>query len=243
MSKPIIDFQHLLTGYFRDLVLATAYLEIGSRTIAGTSENASVQLTIASDVVTEPMYLRELLPHSARVGLGIAELFQSKAMAAWADLLNALFENFVALHMEGKRQFPKFKRRTTKLDFSSPKNFKDQVREGLVTDFAFKNYRDRIQTITDVLSSDDRQLAVIRKHVAIRNATQHHGGQVYEEMLKELGIETVELLNHASNPMALSLGQRIALYVPELDRLKKAFFLVTNQWREQLGKSADGSNT
>lgn len=237
MATHIDDFQRLLTGYFRELVLATAYLEIGRQSIMQSPPNASVALTLAEGVTTEPMFLRELLPHSASVSLGVAELFQTKTIAAWADLLNALFEHFVGLHIEGKRQFAVFKRRTTRLDFSSSEDVTSQVRRGLVADFAFGKYADRIQMITRVLVPDERvirELAVVRKHVAIRNATQHHAGKLYEEMLRELGTTTIDALDHAGNTLTLSVGQSIALYVPELDLLKSALFVITNQWKEQL---------
>ena len=59
MSAPIDSFQKLLTGYFRELVLATAYLEIGQQAIKQSSPSAAVALTLADGVTTEPMFLRE----------------------------------------------------------------------------------------------------------------------------------------------------------------------------------------
>ena len=237
MSAPIDQFQTLLTRYFRDLVLATAYLEIGHRTILQSPPQASVTLTLAPDLTTEPMSLQELLPHSSSVSLGTAELFQTKSMAAWSDLLNTLFEHFVELHMGGKRLFPEIKKRGTRLDFSSAVEPLLQVRQGLVADFAFGKYVDRIQTISRILVPDhhvDQELRTIRKHVAIRNATQHHAGTVYEDMLKDLGSASIEVFDRDGRPLTLTVGQSIALYVPELDRLKSSLFVVTNHWRAQL---------
>ncbi len=237
MSAPINSFQKLLTGYFRELVLATAYLEIGQQAIKQSSPSASVALTLADGVSTEPMFLRELQAHSSSVTFGIAELFQTKAIAAWADLLNALFEQFVEMHISGKRQFTAFKKKTTRFDFSSSEDVVTQVRLGLVADFAFAKYADRIQTIGRVLVPNamlSQELSVVRKHVFIRNSTQHHAGQVYDEMLRELGTGSLELLNQAGHTISLNQGQSIELYVPELDRLKSSLFMITNEWRSQL---------
>src|SRR6266550_953856 len=112
------------------------------------------------------MYLHELLPHSSAVAHGASELFQSKAIAAWADLLNVLFEMFVTAHIEGKRRYPELKKRSTRLDFSSIDDINTQVRSGLVADFAFGKYADRIRAINRILNPGDElqvQLLVIKK--------------------------------------------------------------------------------
>lgn len=244
--KHIDNFQNLLTGYFRELVLATAYLEIGQHAVSQSRQDASVALTLSEGVTTEPMYLRELQPHSISVSLGIAELFQTKVIASWADLLNSLYEFFIEMHIEGTKLFPEFKTRTTRLDFSSPIDVVKQLRQGLVADFAFKKYSERISTIGKVLVANERisqELRVVRKHVVIRNATQHHAGRVYDEMLRELGVSAVDVLDHAGHVVSLGQDQSIALYVPELDCLKSALFIITNEWKEQLAAYTNGSNT
>jgi hypothetical protein len=183
------------------------------------------------------MALHELLPHSSAVNQGVSELFQSKAIAAWADLLNVLFERFVTAHIDGTRQFPELKKRSTRLDFSSTEDINSQVRIGLVADFAFGKYADRIQTINRILNPQgDHQpeLSVIKKHVAIRNSNQHHGGRIHDDMLKDLGASNIEVLDHAGTPKLLASGQAIELYVPELDRLKGALFRITNGWKAHL---------
>ncbi|MGI8482373.1 MAG: hypothetical protein ACR2MF_09975 [Chthoniobacterales bacterium] len=234
MSKCINEFQGLLTNYFRDLVLATAYLKIGDQSVAVAPTTASVSLTLAHDISTEPMYLHELLPHSSAVSHGVCELFQTKTIAAWGDLLNALFERFVTLHVEGAKQYPELKKRATRVDFSSAEDFTLQVRAGLVADFAFNKYLDRIQVINRVLNTEGTfqdELSIIRKHVAIRNAIQHHSGHIYSDMLKELGCNQLSVFDHSGAQLSLIVGESIKLFVPELDYLKSALFRVTNYWR------------
>lgn len=237
MQVVIDEFQNTLTACFRELVLATAYLQIGQQAIGQSPPTASVALTLAEGLTTEPMFLRELQPHSGAVILGVAELFQTKVVAAWADLLNGLFERFVIQHFDGQRNFPEFKKRTTKLDFSSTEDVVAQVRVGLVADFAFSKYSERIQTIVRTFTPNEaltQHLQLIRKHVLIRNATQHHAGRVYDEMLRELGARTIQVLNLQGRTKTLNSGELIELHVPELDQLKSSFFIVTNEWRSQL---------
>ncbi len=237
MQKVIDQFQTTLTSCFRELVLATAYLQIGQQALFRSPQDASVSLVLAEGLETEPMFLRELQPHSAAVAFGVAELFQTKVVAAWADLLNGLYEQFVNQHISGHRHFPAFKKRTTKLDFGSSEDVLTQVRAGLVADFAFSKYSERIQTVDRAFAPDEvraRHLQLIRKHVFIRNATQHHGGRIYEDMLRDLGAGSVQVLDANGRAKSLNLGESIELHVPELDHLKSSFFIVTNDWRRQL---------
>lgn len=237
MSQPIDVFQGLLARYFRELILATAYLELGTGLIKASPANASIALTLSPDITTEPMYLHELLPHSSAVAHGASELFQSKAIAAWADLLNLLFEMFVIAHIEGKTQYPELKKRNTRLDFTSIDDINTQIRLGLVADFAFGKYADRIKVINQILNPQGDfqvQLFVIKKHVAIRNANQHHGGRIYDDMLKDLGTDKLEIFDHVGNPKLLAAGQLVELFLPELDRLKSALFCFTNLWKARL---------
>lgn len=244
--EKVDEFQQLLTNHFRELILATAYLRIGEQSILRLPREASVSLTLADSVSTEPMSLHELLPHSTSVSLGIAELFQTKVIAAWADLLVELFEYFLQMHLDGKKVFPALKKRTTKVGFTDSMDLMEQVRVGLVADFAFGKYAERIKAIVDVLTASTRgvqALSVVRKHVLIRNATQHHGGKVYADMLRELSVKSLNVLNEDGRNVSLMEGQPINLYVPELDELKSALFIITNEWREQLATYSDGSNT
>lgn len=233
MANPITEFQGQLTAYFRQLTLATAYVEIGNGILAKGPGNASVALRLAHDVTTEPMGLGELLPHSNAVAGGIAELFQTKTIAAWSDLLNKLFNHFVTAHLDGIKTFPELKRRTTQIDFSKNSDADLQVREGLFADFTFEKYSDRIRVINRVLNPDglrEDELSIIKKHVLIRNSIQHHASGVYPEMLKELGSNQIIVLDREGNATTLALGQFIQLFVPELDNLKGALYRITNTW-------------
>ena len=233
MATPVKEFQGQIATYFRQLTLATAYLEIGSGQLAKAPGNASVALKLADDVTTEPMQLGELLPHSNAVAVGIAELFQTKTIAAWSDLLNKLFAHFVTAHLDGIKSFPELKSRSTRIDFSVNSDIDSQIREGLVADFAFEKYSDRVKVVNRVLNPKgvhEDELSIVKKHVLVRNSIQHHGSSVYTDMLKELGSNHIVLLDREGKATNLSVGEPIQLFVPELDHLKGALFRVTNTW-------------
>jgi hypothetical protein len=237
MATPIHDFQAQIATHFRQLTLATAYLEIGSQYLVKAPPTASVALKLAHDVTTEPMRLSELLPHSSAVVEGVSELFQMKAVAAWSDLLNHLFAQFISAHLDGTKSFPELKKRTTRIDFSVNSDIGSQVREGLLADFAFEKYADRFRVVNRILnpkSLREDELSTIKKHVLIRNALQHHGSCVYAEMLKELGSSHIEVLDRDGKNTTLAVSDPIRLFVPELDQLKGALFRVTNTWSTHL---------
>ncbi len=62
MISHIDNFQGKISTLFQQLILSTAYLLIGRQSVVGAPMDASVALTIAPDVTTEPISLRELLP-------------------------------------------------------------------------------------------------------------------------------------------------------------------------------------
>lgn len=245
MSEVIRKFQLLITHSFRELVLASAYLKIGHGVALNASPDASTSLVVGLGVTTEPIRLRELLIYNNEVAFGIAELFQSKAIAAWADLLNDMFAFFAEQHISGARPVAALKRRSAKLDFSSEIGIQQQLINALVNHFAFDRYADRIKTIQAVIpvAGIEHDLELIRRHVLIRHANQHHGGEVYSDLLKELGAQDLKTLDGDANEAAYAQGQRIRLHVPELNRLKSALFVVSNAWRAELATLSDGSNS
>ena len=238
MKKSIDRFQGAVSGHFRQLILAVAYLNIGATVINRSPADASVELSLGKDIKTEPFYLRELLLHSRSVEEGILELHQNKMIAAWSDLLNDLFSSLVNLHFDGVRKFDELKKRTVRLDFASGTEMHEQIRATLIADFAFQRYSDRVKITDDILNPNSRhstELSTIKKHVFIRNAIQHHASRVYRDMLKELGCSRLAVLDGNADERGLDVNEQIILTVPELDAIKRALFLVSNEWRKSCG--------
>jgi hypothetical protein len=237
--KTVIDrFQGAVSDSFRQLILAIAYLNIGTSVINTSPGNASVELRLDKDIKTEPFYLKELLIHSGTVEQGVLELCQNKMVAAWSDLLGDLFSCFVDMHFSGIRKFRELKKRTVRLDFSLESDLNQQIRVALAADFAFQRYAERLKIIDGLLNPDCKHLAeltTIKKHVFIRNAVQHHAGKVYGDMLRELGCSRLTLLDGNADIRELDVDDFILLSVPELDTLKRGIYLLSNEWRKHCG--------
>jgi hypothetical protein len=245
MITAIDKFQGAVSDYFRQLTLSVAYLNIGDRVINSSPDNASVELSLAKDIKTEPYYLKELLLHNLYVEEGILEHHQNKMISAWSDLLNEIFSSLVGLHFSSVRNFHELKKRTVQLDFSSETELNEQIMTKLVVDFTFQRYSERVKIIDDVLNSDGKhkpELSTIKKHVLIRNAVQHHGSKVYRDMLKELGCARLEVLDRNADEKFLDVSEQIILAVPELDAIKRALFRVSNEWRKNSGEDSNGGN-
>lgn len=234
MVNTIHDFQGRLSDYSRQLTLGIAYLKIGSIVVTNSSPDASVQLLLDKDIRTESMYLRDLLVNSPSVEQGILELYQNKFVAAWSDLLNDLYAHSIRMHFEGVRQFTELKKRAPKIDFSSSSQLQDQIRMSLIADFGFDKYIERVKLLNTILNPKNRctdELTVIKKHVFIRNAVQHHTSLIYNDMLRELGISSLQVMDVNADQITLMSGDLIRMAIPELDLLKRALFLVSNEWR------------
>ena len=237
--KQFLDaFQGQIASNFRELILAIAYLNIGGRLLSGTNPDASVELFLDEDIRTEPLHVRELIPHTNSVAEGVLEHYQSKMVAAWSDLLAVLFAEFVRLHVAGTRHYREIGKRKTQVDFSDTTDMRVQIEQGLVAEFSFESYGKRVRTVNGVLNSEGKhaaELSIVKKHVLIRNAVQHHSSKVYAHMLRELGSADVTVLDGNAKQKTFGLNTRIALSIPELDLLKRSLFRLSNEWRAHCG--------
>lgn len=234
MITAIDAFQGRIAAHFRELILAMAYLKVGGPALANANANDVVDVLLDEDIRSEPIKVSELLPHAEGVSAGILELYQSKMVATWADLLVELFGHFVRRHFDGIHPYPELKRRSARLDFADNTALRLQVERTLIGEFSFEPYGDRVRTVDVVLNPEHKHsdlLGVVRLHVHIRNAIQHHGGRVHPQMLKDVGASEVSLLNAAAHPMAFAANKQLLLSVPEIDTLKRAFFRLSNEWR------------
>ena len=114
----------------------------------------------------------------------------------------------------------------------------EQIRTALIADFAFQRYADRLKIVNELLNPDGKhsaELSTIKKHVFVRNAVQHHASRVYRDMLKELGCPRLAVLSGDADQRELDVDDLLLLSVPELDALKRAVYLVSNEWRKHCG--------
>ncbi len=133
---------------------------------------------------------------------------------------------------------PELKQWTARIDFSVNADMKVQVRDGLINDFRFQPYSERIRVLVHILHQRDvhaEELSIVKKHVLIRNSIQHHGSCVYPDMLKNIGSQHLRILDDSAVEKNLKANDKIVLSVPELDHVKGALFRITSAWRNIVG--------
>ncbi|EGR2734309.1 hypothetical protein HYO53_22030 [Vibrio parahaemolyticus] len=234
MEKIIDTFQKKINDNFSEFTLATSCAEAGLNLISQSSSDSTVSLYLGDDLYTEPVQFVELLDISSDFISNTVSLYQNMMVAAWSDLLDDLFNYYLDLHFSGKFSFSSLKKQNIKIDFVSGIHFESQIKDSLKRDFAFKNYNDKIKLIVETLgqnSTNTAELNVIRKHVLIRNAVQHHNGVAYSDMFKLLGSTSMEVMDRYGKPQIVSSGEKILISVPEFDLLKRSLQLVTQIWR------------
>ncbi|WP_125920059.1 hypothetical protein [Pseudomonas sp. p99-361] len=229
MKEVIYNFQDDLGGLFRELILGLAAHEIGIGFMRG-SPNNHVSVQLAHGAVSEPVSITALIEKEATVRRGAVELFQNKAIARWSDLLSALYREAVGKHLRRERNFSALKSVRVKYDFGSAIDLVSQIQDSIGHDFDFSDYKTRAAAVKDIFGFEEvgGELAMIKKHVEIRNAIQHHGGRVHEGALRILGLGALDVVNENGDRVKLSLGDSIDISVMEVDLLKSALYVVSN---------------
>ena len=229
MQDYVRDFQQRLNGLFREYILGIAAHELGMRHLVN-KPTMFVSIPLSGDTFSEPIYVRELVEKQSAVQRGVAELFQSKAIAMWGDLLGDLYSACVRQHLEGTKNYNFLASRKVAFDFKSLDGLAEQLIVSLVSDFAFLDYKSRYKEISKLFSLGGyaRQASVIAKHVEIRNAFQHHAGVMHAGGLKNLGLSKILLKGDDGVNFDLGAGGVISLSSVEIDVLKSNLFEVAS---------------
>lgn len=229
MRDAIYSFQDDLGGLFRELILGLATHQFGIGLMRG-SPNEQVSVQLAHGAVSEPVSMSALIDKEAIVRRGVIELFQNKAIARWNDLLSALYCEAVSRHLRGGRVYSGLKSVRVKFDFASASDLVTQMQESIVHDFDFSDYKSRIGAVKDIFGFEgiDSELGMIKKHVEIRNAIQHHGGRIHEGGLRILGLGRLEVMGEDGSIVKLVSGDAVNISVKEVDLLKSALYVASN---------------
>jgi hypothetical protein len=234
MQTIIDNFQRSLNTMFAEFTLATSCAEVGFQLISKSGSEKTVSLKLGEELFTEPVSFSELLSNSQDVKSKGNSFYQNMMIAAWSDLIDEIFEYFLAQHFDGHRDFVELKRQNIKIDFASSISIEVQAKDALSKDFSFRSYPDRFKLINGILNPGnelDAEIKIIRKHVLIRNSIQHHNSIAYEDLFSQLGAANIELLDPNGAPLSVTQGNKIYISVPELDYLKRAQHLVSQKWR------------
>lgn len=232
MHRYIDDFQDKLRSYFNQMLLGSAFVQLGQ--FFKNPSEVTLTVKVAKDVTKEPRPLSDILHHASEVAAGTTELYQVRAIAAWNDLLTNIFSSYVAAHLTGQKQYPILGRAKGSIDFASNESVLEQIQKSVITDFSFLSYEKRINIIRKLCKtspSSADQLKIIVKNVEIRNSLQHHDGRVTKELLKNIGNSKLELKNPEGERITFGEAERILLSIPDLNELHSALYRITTRWR------------
>jgi hypothetical protein len=234
MKKIIDNFQLKMNQNFAEFTLATSCAKAGLDLISKSNKEATVSLNLGDDLYSEPVTFGELLTSSSDFLSNSIALYQNIMIASWSDLLDDIFSYYVCKHFKGEFEFTSLKKQTIKLDFSSSIPIEKQVSNALINEFSFKNYADRFKIINTILNLNKDSVfeeKIIKKHVLIRNAIQHHNGIAYSDMFKLLGVSSFSVLDSGGEDENVKSGEKVYISVPEFDLLKRSLHLLTQNWR------------
>ena len=224
------ELQERITQYYREMILGSAFSKLSE--FVENPKQITVKVKLSDTIESEPLELGELLRHTAEFSAGVTELFQIKAIAAWNDYLNNVFRFLLHAQLHGGPQV---------LDYSFKLNLKlisslPDIEKQATRDYSFERYIERVRLLKKGVpqAAGDGPLQVelklIRKHVEIRNSLQHHNGIVTRALLNDLGSDKLALLDANGKVLNIGEGDRIMLYIPELNFLKQAIYRVSRTW-------------
>jgi hypothetical protein len=192
--------------------------------------SGSVSIVVAGGATSEPIHVSTLIHNQDTVKRGYIELFQSKAIALWNDLIVALYAVSVCNHIDCSMKSAALKKAKVDIDFSSEISIFDQIKSVLVKDFSFSNHGSKLDVIRKIFPMNDysSQISFIKKHVEIRNSFQHHGGFMHAGGLKILGTDKINLKNDSGDDVTVCAGEKIHISVVEIDKLKSSLFEISS---------------
>jgi hypothetical protein len=233
MHDLIENFEAKIESLYFKLLLNAGYFAAGESQIRGLPDNYVAQVIFNENEVSEKVTLAELRKHSEAVESSIAELFQIKSIAAFGDLLTEIFTFYVARHLSGT-PVPLLANHTAKINFALSDSIPDQIKRSIIENFAFQPYAERISIVRKLLDPGSElkdELVFIKKHVLIRNSTQHHDGKFYAKMSTDLGASVLMVLNSSGKEAAVAVGEHIVISGSEVLLLKKYLLKVTSAWK------------
>lgn len=227
-------FVEQVQSHFKAFILARTCHELGSSVVDVMTDDTLATATIGLNVKMEPIPVSELRAFRAIYPDFVVEVFHGKLLQHWTDLLHSVFSYYLDLHLSGVRQFAELGKTQVRIDLGQAMPAVDQLRESLCTDFDFRKQAERqhlVARLRDAAGDAKDEADTILRHVHIRNAIQHHHGVAREFVFKELGCQELTLLDESGTPQAFRTDDKVAVSVPELDKLRRALLVTAQRWR------------
>ncbi|MGI8499956.1 MAG: hypothetical protein ACR2LR_02285 [Hassallia sp.] len=155
----------------------------------------------------------------------IAELVYERLIQRWYDFLSQIIEQIVKYHITGVKSYPKIPKVKIEVNFSDDK-FLEQFPTLIKDSFDFQKNIEKTKLIEDCLEQkiDDEFKQQIKKAIITRNLLEHSQGIIRTKDTKDLGINSIKLIDDHCVEKEFKVGERVEITIYELFRLKQAFY-------------------
>jgi len=238
VAETIDDLTARLGILFKELLLAHSLLKLGYGILPYVEDNASVETVVGLSISIEPIPIKELKQYSERLPHFTLEVFHGRMVQCWQNCITTVFCHLLDLHFAESRQFTELKKRQVYIDFRSGQDVVTQARDGLIANFEFEKYSERVKLINRILNPEglhQEHLQNIHKHVLIRNSFQHKDGIIDKYLLQDLGVAEITLLDHDGHPITCHEQDKIDITIPEFDCFRRSLITVGQVWRKWNG--------
>lgn len=165
------------------------------------------------------------IPEICRRRPGITrELFHGRIIRAWYDFIKEVYGYQLSEYFAGRLSFVPTAGLKVKVKLDRREEISPQtaIVHSLKTAFSFLASEKQCSTIIKALGAklDDQQ---IRKHTIARNSLEHHGGIVRDDDIRELGAQSIILLDNAGRPTTFKVGDRLAISIWDIESVVDVF--------------------
>lgn len=219
---------------FREFLLSYASLQLGGETLSDINDYARLDTMVGLNISIEPIPIIELKQYKTDFPDFLLEVFHSRLVQVWQDCLNTIFGYYIELHFNRVRSFTELQKKQIQLDFNTGVDLDEQIKTGLVNDFQFAKYAERQKLVNHLRNPNDEQqlhLQNVHKNVQIRNAIQHRNSRVDNMILRPLGVQQIEILDHQGNATLVGENDQVHLSIPEFDSFRRSLLIVGQTWR------------
>ena len=219
---------------FYQLLCATTLYQLGQLNVDQLDNNVKVSVEVGLNLQIEPIPIRDIRSFRSSYPSFLIEIFHSRLVQLWQDSLDRLFVLFVDLHFANKRQFVELGKQNVSIDLRNLVDPMEQIKNGLVADFRFREYSERIKTVNKILDpqkTTEVDLQNIYKNILLRNTIQHRSGIIDAYILDKLGQKEIVLRSMDGTQITYKAGDSISLTIPELFSFKQSMLSVGQTWR------------
>lgn len=160
------------------------------------------------------------------------ELYLTEIVQHWFDFLSEIYERALSSNLSGNSGYTLEKIRISTVDFSSLTALKNSAIKSAVDDFDFLRAAEKTKIIKKILNitfsqQEEKDIAVIKTNIQVRNILQHNGGIVKQKDIDELGTNHIEQ-DEGNTITRIVAGQKITRTAFDIEKLVSSMIKIAN---------------